>query len=182
MSCKKKEEPRRIHKLLFHRAMFFLSQHSLDVRITRLALEPKLRNGDTRCCVWTPCVNHLPLVAFITIPELAWYELPEIDGATCWCTPRRRDAIAAAGLVLPMWNGVCAPGRELWHAASCEVLLAWLHVGRVVIIPMPCGGHGFTQLAEGVLPPSRTISQRQSRMPLMRSVTSFGNPKTYAML
>ena len=96
----------------------------------RLALEPKLRNGDTRCCVWTPCVNHLPLVAFITIPELAWYEFPEIDGARCWCTPRRRDAIAAAGLVLPMWNGVCAPGRELWHAASCEVLLAWLHVGR----------------------------------------------------
>jgi hypothetical protein len=98
----------------------------------RLALEPKLRNGDTRCCVWTPCVNHLPLVAFITIPELAWYgdELPEIDGATCWCTPRRRDAIAAAGLVLPMWNAVCTAVVELWHAASCEVLLAWLHVGR----------------------------------------------------
>ena len=51
----------------------------------------------------------------------------------------------------------------------------------VIISPMPCGGHGFMQLAEGVLPPSRTISQRQSRMPLMRSVTSFGNPKTYAM-
>ena len=56
-----------------------------------------------------------------------------------------------------------------------------LSMSTLSVIMLCPRGHGFTQLADGVLPPSRTISQRQSRMPMIASVTSEGKPNTYAI-
>jgi hypothetical protein len=69
--------------------------------------------------------------------------------------------------------------------SGMQIVVMYSFPGTMLVVSgsaIPCGGGRLRQLAEGVFPPSRTISQRQSRILEMQSVMSLGKPKAYAML